>query len=326
MNETTVAARTRDLDEAEEIVRKVYVEHRLVSACAERLSFELESSTSPRITIGRLRYGADVELVVPPMASAYHMNLPVRGTFRGAQGSTEVVSRPHGNGVIFDPRAPHVAAWADDAILYAVKVGCDALQTHARAILGRGLDGPIEFPLGFDLSSASGQSLISAVRFLRKEIGRAGGIADSVILRAQLEEFVMTQLLMAVPNSLQDALVRPVRRPNRRHVARVVDYIHAHPHLPLTLAELASIGAVGARALQEGFHEEFGTSPTAYLRGVRLDHAHAELQEAEPGDSVTQIASRWGFGHMSRFSEQYKRRFGVSPSTTLRQSAGRTSS
>ena len=61
-------------------------------------------------------------------------------------------------------------------------------------------------------------------------------------------------------------------------------------------------------------------SPMTYVRNVRLEHAHAELQEAEAGDSVTDVATRWGFTHLSRFSEHYKHHFGVLPSTTLNES------
>ncbi|MGH3516372.1 MAG: helix-turn-helix domain-containing protein [Haloechinothrix sp.] len=45
----------------------------------------------------------------------------------------------------------------------------------------------------------------------------------------------------------------------------------------------------------------------------------AELAAADPTTtSVTEIAMQWGFWHLGRFSVTYRRRWGVSPSTTLR--------
>jgi AraC-like DNA-binding protein len=56
-----------------------------------------------------------------------------------------------------------------------------------------------------------------------------------------------------------------------------------------------------------------------YLREVRLLRIHSELREVDP-DTVTvgALASRWGFLHAGRFAAAYKRKFGCSPSTTLR--------
>jgi transcriptional regulator GlxA family with amidase domain len=56
-----------------------------------------------------------------------------------------------------------------------------------------------------------------------------------------------------------------------------------------------------------------------YLRRVRLDRAHRDLEAADPSvDTVTAIAGRWGFTHPGRFSSIYKQAFGRSPSVTLR--------
>ncbi|MBM9466553.1 AraC family transcriptional regulator [Nakamurella leprariae] len=313
----SIPRRTADPDEAQDIVRQVYVPHRLASPRTGRLAFELESHASGSVTLGRLRYGADVELTVPPMASAYHVNLPVRGRFTARQPAEEVAGGVRARAVVFDPDLPHVAAWAADAVVFALKVDRRALLTHAGGLLGADPPAAIRFPLGFELTSPAGQSLLAAVRFLWQELRRDGGVASSPILRAQLEGFLLTQLLTGIPNDVREVLVRPARRPGRDHVARVVDHVQAHPEQALSLADLARIGAVGARALQEGFRAEFGMSPTAYLRSVRLERVHADLLAAPAGATVTAVATRWGFAHLSRFAEQYRRRFGQAPSATL---------
>ena len=62
------------------------------------------------------------------------------------------------------------------------------------------------------------------------------------------------------------------------------------------------------------------TTPLAHLRSVRMQRAHRDLQIAEPGDglSVAAVAARWGFAHLGRFAIEYRRRFGIYPSQTLR--------
>jgi AraC-like DNA-binding protein len=62
-----------------------------------------------------------------------------------------------------------------------------------------------------------------------------------------------------------------------------------------------------------------GTTPTAYLRRVRLGHAHQELVAADPArQTVTAIAYRWGFPSSSRFAVYYRDAYGVLPGHTLR--------
>ncbi|MGN5382482.1 helix-turn-helix domain-containing protein [Streptomyces lasalocidi] len=58
----------------------------------------------------------------------------------------------------------------------------------------------------------------------------------------------------------------------------------------------------------------------AYLRRVRLAHAHRDLLAADPhsGATVGGVAARWGFAHPGRFAALYRTVYGISPAETLR--------
>jgi AraC-like DNA-binding protein len=58
-----------------------------------------------------------------------------------------------------------------------------------------------------------------------------------------------------------------------------------------------------------------------HLRNRRLERAHEELTDVLPSDgvTVTDIAERWGFTHLSSFATLYRKRWGESPSETLRR-------
>jgi AraC-like DNA-binding protein len=68
------------------------------------------------------------------------------------------------------------------------------------------------------------------------------------------------------------------------------------------------------------FRRHVGTTPTDHLRRVRLERARRDLEAGDPvrGDTVAEIATRWGFAHHGRFAIDYRRVFGCSPSHTLR--------
>lgn len=103
-------------------------------------------------------------------------------------------------------------------------------------------------------------------------------------------------------------------------VAKAVAFIEAHASDPLRVGEIANAAETSVRALQQAFARYHDTSPTAYLRRVRLEGAHRELATAEPDGDVTvaDVAARWGFSQAGRFAAHYREAFGVLPSETLR--------
>ena len=76
---------------------------------------------------------------------------------------------------------------------------------------------------------------------------------------------------------------------------------------------------MSVRALQAGFQEELGMSPTVYLPNTRLDRARADLLAGPADVSLSEVASRWGFWHLGRFAQHYRRKFGLQPSETARE-------
>lgn len=88
---------------------------------------------------------------------------------------------------------------------------------------------------------------------------------------------------------------------------------------PIGLAEIAAAARLSPRALQAAFRHHLDTTPLAHLRTVRMDRAHAALESARPGDgqTVSSIASDWGFPQLSRFARDHLRRYGRSPSKAL---------
>jgi transcriptional regulator GlxA family with amidase domain len=100
---------------------------------------------------------------------------------------------------------------------------------------------------------------------------------------------------------------------------RSIAFIHDNADRDITLSDIAAAVNVTPRSVQYTFRRHMGTTPLEYLRRVRLDRAHRELQAADPTvDTVTAIAGRWGFSHAGRFSSIYKQVFGKPPSRTLR--------
>ena len=88
-------------------------------------------------------------------------------------------------------------------------------------------------------------------------------------------------------------------------------------HANLTIEQLAEQAGVSVRTLFAGFKSFLNTTPMSYLKELRFEQAHMELLQNEHV-SVTDVAFKWGFSHLGRFSQEYKRRYGELPSCTRR--------
>lgn len=114
------------------------------------------------------------------------------------------------------------------------------------------------------------------------------------------------------------------RQPQLRATAtlrRAVTFMHEHAQQDLSPADIAAAAFVTPRAVQLAFRRHLDTPPMTYLRRVRLERVRAELLAADPGDgqTVTAIATSWGFANLSRFTAYYRRVYGVTSGRTLRQ-------
>jgi len=115
----------------------------------------------------------------------------------------------------------------------------------------------------------------------------------------------------------------PVSQTVSQGVRRAEALIAAHPDTPFTVDGLARAVGLSTRSLSRGFQRLRGYGPMAAVRRARLERVRLDLLTADPHNSVTSAAMRWGFFHLGRFSSLYASQFGELPSAT-RRSAGRS--
>jgi len=93
--------------------------------------------------------------------------------------------------------------------------------------------------------------------------------------------------------------------------------VDEHLDGPVTMEELCQLTHVSRRTLQYSFTAILGISPLQFLRLTRLNRVRRALRSASPEQSVTEIATYWGFWHLGQFAHDYKQQFGECPSHTL---------
>ncbi|KQO46353.1 MULTISPECIES: helix-turn-helix domain-containing protein [unclassified Frigoribacterium] len=132
--------------------------------------------------------------------------------------------------------------------------------------------------------------------------------AQTAIVRTLLDLFPWRAV--DVPDTLR------TERTKRLRLA--AEYVHAYADQAISSADIATAAGMHTRTLQQLMNEHLGSSPSKYLRHVRLDRVRQDLLAGDPGTTlVSDVAGRWGFGNLGRFSAAYLARFGELPKDTL---------
>jgi AraC-like DNA-binding protein/tetratricopeptide (TPR) repeat protein len=106
-----------------------------------------------------------------------------------------------------------------------------------------------------------------------------------------------------------------------RGVRRALDAMHTDLGRDIGLAELAVAAGLSGRTLQRQFRMFLGKTPHEALCDIRFEAARRKLLRGAPGLKIMDVAARCGFPHFGRFSVEYRRRYGETPSQTLKRQA-----
>ena len=313
-----------DLDETRDMVGRVFKPHRLdITRRGARLNARKHHVRIGGLSLNLLRYGAPVAIDPGPLETFFLVQMPLAGQAEIRCGKEQFVSSRR-VASLPSPTLDLAMRWGADNPQVIVRLERAALERHLAATLGRDLDRPLEFRAALAMDEGGGASWRRLIDYLIGEVDAGGTLLHSRLAAAQIEQLLMTTLLTVQPHNYMDALREGASPAAPYYVRRAEEFIACHADRPITLASLATASGASARALQEGFRRFRDTTPMAYLKWVRLARVHADLEAADPAlDSVTEIATRWGFFHLGNFAADYLRRFGERPSETLKRDSGR---
>lgn len=316
--------RSDDLDQTRAAISAVFSPHKLKPiGRSTRVDALLATWKIDSVKVAYLRHGTEVLVNPGCLGSYFVVNIPLRGTTVSRCGAVEAHSDPH-SAIVLSPTHEVEMHWSGDCEQVSLRIERSAMETELKRMLGADLDAPLMFEVGMDLSSGGGRDWFSVVRVALAELHSPDPSLNHPLVRHRLAQLITAQLLSVHPHNYSRQLETghlPARPPS---VRRAIEIIEARAAEPLTVPALAQLVGTSVRSLQLGFRDHLGATPAEYLRQVRLARAREDLLRADPGDgdSVTDIAYRWGFAHLARFASYYKHRYGELPSQTLR-TAGR---
>jgi len=303
-----------DLEETRAMVGRVMKPHRLgIAGRGQRLQSRMHHVALGEVSLSRLRYGADVDIEPGPLGDFFLVQMPLKGWAHVKCGDQAVESGPDVASVL-NPSESTTMRWRADSDQIMVRVSRALVERTLAVQLGRPLHDCIRFRLGFRWRDC--ELWTQLITYILKCASQVQQLQRHQLVVTHIEQLVAATLLSVHAHNYEHAAPARSGAVLPRHVRKVQEYLNAHAHEPIRAEQLASMAGVSLRSLYAGFKEFCGVSPMQYLRDLRLERAHADLLSGS--GSVGGVALRWGFGHLGRFSADYRKRFGESPSDSLR--------
>ena len=194
------------------------------------------------------------------------------------------------------------------------------LQEYARKFNGRDASWSETFNTVLSLDSEAGECFTRYARFFWGELNRGGAFLHSPLATGEIEDSLWALLLSATQRERHD---RGHQRGggHAAYVKPAEEFILGHLDTPLRVVDIADAVGVSVPTLNRAFRKYHGIGPKAFLKQRRLDRVRSELLRADPhATTVTAIATKHAFWHLSQFAADYKRAFREAPSDTLRRS------
>lgn len=306
-----------DPHEAASVFERVLHKGRVMPGTSDRrFRARMEHRGFGGFSLNRLAVGSPGTVDAGTMRTFYIVHTPLAGRAQ-ITSRRQTVRLARGDGAVYTTRANSLLELEAGCDRLMVKLQREVVDRVAAAFTGVPRDRPVEFATAMPGDGPAFARWWGLVAHMLAELRRDPGAFDGPLVRAGLEQMLAATLLQYQPNDLngQGAAAALPRR-----VRRAMDWLDAHAHEPVELADLAAASGCGLSALYAGFREHVGRTPMAYLRDVRLARVHAELRAADPRTcQVTDVATRWGFFHFGRFAAAYRERFGELPRETLRR-------
>jgi AraC-like DNA-binding protein len=208
-----------------------------------------------------------------------------------------------------------------------MSVDCKTLRLPARRLQDLATElfglraGQLRFSANTPASAGLARRWNAVLELASDQVLAEDSVTAHPLLQEQLLRLVAITALHTFPNTaVADPALRLQAAGAPARIRRAAAFLEDNAHRPISTLDAAADAGLSAQALLRGFERHLGQTPLEYLRRVRLERAHRELQATHPAAATTvrTIAHRWGFADVTAFAARYRSTYGLPPHQTLR--------
>jgi AraC-like DNA-binding protein len=169
------------------------------------------------------------------------------------------------------------------------------------------------------LTTPAGIQLVNYLSHICGQTTRGNTALDSDLSATELQDDLITALLLAMDENHSGTRTYQSLREAKCQISLAEDYLLDNLTKPISRTKLAEIAGVSIRSLSRAFVKRHGIGPMRFLKERRLEAVRMELISACPENmKVSDIALRYGFTELGKFSLLYKSIYNEKPSDTLK--------
>jgi AraC-like DNA-binding protein len=206
------------------------------------------------------------------------------------------------------------ACWAENSDVVNIFLSPEILRDVATTAFGH--DGPVVFDAAETTSPRHAEYMMTAATVASEYM--ESGTFRHPLVRASLFHTLAMAALQCFPLSTDPAEQPLSGSAQLEKYRRAVTFIDDHASLPITVGDIAGAAGTTIAQLNEAFRAHRGTTARSYLWTVRLAAAHTDLLVSDPSSTdLAELAGRWGFADLDRFTRRYRAQYGEDPAATL---------
>jgi AraC-like DNA-binding protein len=310
---------SNNVDESQESVSNIFWKHRLqLLDSNNNFSTKVNEATVGESSLIYISYGTAVSINTTQLTGSFLIQVPIIGNAEITVNNT----KEYVNSVlasIISPSQSMKMKLSDNCGFFTVRLSQVKIEKMLSSLLGYELQEPLIFTHLFDLSTPEGKSWLNAVNFARMQLEFSLNNKQAAPISKQMEETLCLMLLQLSEHNYQNRLHNETYKVLPHSIKKAQDYIHANIQQPISLGQLTKVTGIAPATLNKHFSYFMGQSPIKYVLNEKLKAVNIILNANELELSVTDIAMNFGFNHLGRFSEYYKRKFGELPSETYKR-------
>ncbi|MBM3116324.1 helix-turn-helix domain-containing protein [Jeongeupia naejangsanensis] len=305
--------------QAFDIVQGGYFEHRLLAAQPSAMRHQRLTLDGVRLEAGFYDFPVIVRGEMPQDSFGFGLISEGYGDTRCnilELNDSEIQIYPPGNDMIY--QAGRESRWIHLAVPES------RLQQTALARTGRTLQLPRHDSTSLLIPPARRYELIR----LADDALRLGHSLLSTGIESEFAKLIAQALIDGYVDVLSDAVEKRSTSRDKaaqRHLKIILkseQMLESVRTAGVDLDVLARSGGYTRRALELLFNQSVGMTPGRWFMNIRLNGALRDLMMPGADYGVTEVAIKWGFTHLSRFSQHYFQAFGELPRQTLKRARG----
>ena len=256
-----------------------------------------------------------IQVDADPSQSFFGVSIPLNSPFTCNDRTGHQIYTP-GMVHVLQPTERFRFSAADGCRVLVCNFFQEPLHAYAHSLTQGDKPHKLATEISLDASNPKGAELQRGIARTWTRLLNRNAFLETDLSIKELEDDLIAQFML-LTNIFSNHAER-MNSPCPAYLNRAEDYLFTSLESPVTRDSIADIAGVSIRTLSRAFMKRHGVGPITFLRQRRLEAAYRDLLGSKAEDtSVTDVAMRYGFAHLGKFSIVYRKTFGESPSHTL---------